>query len=232
MAAPLYLISGLNNTRDVFEGVVAALGPEIDCRIYEPPALSTVEAIAEDFLANSEDEFWLAGFSFGGYVALAILEAAPERVLGFALIGATPAADPDDKKPVREKLATMAETGNYPDMVSKRAPGVFHPSHEDDPGLNATRHRMFGGYGAARFAAHNRACAARPDRHHLIGTLSSKPLLLAAGEADPLAPRAALEKAASLHPSAKISIVDGAAHLVPMEQPEALAAGLLSWMQS
>ncbi len=230
MADPLILISGLNNTREVFDGLSAELAPDVQTHIYEPPALDTVEAIATDFLSGAPERFWLAGFSFGGYVALAVLEQAPERVLGFALIGATPAADTEARREGRSKLIAAAREGRYPAIVENRAPGVFHPAHEEDKALNATRRRMFQGYGAERFIAHNRATQARPDRHGTLDLLENRPLLLAAGEKDPLAPASDLEAIAARHKNARVTIVPGAAHLVPMEQPRALAAALRSWI--
>jgi pimeloyl-ACP methyl ester carboxylesterase len=78
--ADLVLVPGLNNTHAVFDGVVAALPPAIHAHALDNPALDTVEAIAAAHLAALPARFWLAGFSFGGYVALAMLALAPERI--------------------------------------------------------------------------------------------------------------------------------------------------------
>ena len=79
-AAHLVLVPGLNNTHAVWDGVVAALGASAQCSALDCPALDTVEAVADALLAQLPERFWLAGFSFGGYVALAMLERAPQRV--------------------------------------------------------------------------------------------------------------------------------------------------------
>ena len=77
MTHTLVLVPGLNNTSAVFDGVVRALPPQVQARTVDNPPLETVEAIAQVLLQQLPERFWLAGFSFGGYVALALLEAAP-----------------------------------------------------------------------------------------------------------------------------------------------------------
>ena len=72
MAAPcLALVPGLNNTAQVWDGAMASLAGAADCRALDCPALDTVEAVADALLAQLPQRFFLAGFSFGGYVALA-----------------------------------------------------------------------------------------------------------------------------------------------------------------
>jgi pimeloyl-ACP methyl ester carboxylesterase len=46
----------------------------------------TLQAVAEDVLAQAPERFALASFSLGGFVAQQILRIAPERVLQLALI--------------------------------------------------------------------------------------------------------------------------------------------------
>ncbi|MFM1855357.1 MAG: hypothetical protein RLZ83_666, partial [Pseudomonadota bacterium] len=93
MREALLLLPGLNNTAAVFDGTVAALPQGINARAVNLPALDTVEALADHVLACAPGRFWLAGFSFGGYVAMAVLERAPDRVIGVALICSLPGAD-------------------------------------------------------------------------------------------------------------------------------------------
>jgi len=89
----LVLVPGLNNTHAVFDGVVKALPAEVRAHAVNNPALDSVDAIAQALLPTLPNRFWLAGFSFGGYVALAILAAVPERVQGIAMLCTAPFAD-------------------------------------------------------------------------------------------------------------------------------------------
>lgn len=92
VCADLLLLPGLNNTGAVFDGVVAHLPASLRVHCPDLPALDRVEALADAVLADAPERFWLGGFSFGGYVAMAVLERAPERVQGIALICSTPRA--------------------------------------------------------------------------------------------------------------------------------------------
>ena len=76
----LVLIPGLNNTAAVFDRLQSCLrevDPSIQPIALDNPALESVDAIAQAHLQRLPDRFWLAGFSFGGYVAMALLAIAP-----------------------------------------------------------------------------------------------------------------------------------------------------------
>ena len=93
MTASLVLIPGLNNTRAVFDQVVSELPPDVLAMALDNPALPSVDEIAQALLPALPERFWLAGFSFGGYVAMALLAAVPERVQGIAMICTSPAGE-------------------------------------------------------------------------------------------------------------------------------------------
>ena len=194
MKKSLVLVPGLNNTRAVFDGVVAALPPPVAALALDNPALDTVEAIAAAHLAQLPERFWLAGFSFGGYVALAMLAQAPERVQGIAMLCTAPFADSEA-------------------AAQKRL---------------AARQAMVQDYGPARYAAHVRATAARPDRSALLD--GSRPTLVLAGSQDKLFTPEALAAYAARIPGAQQRVVGPAGHLAPMEQPRAVAEALAQWM--
>jgi pimeloyl-ACP methyl ester carboxylesterase len=139
MTASLVLIPGLNNTRAVFDQVVSELPPDELGLALDNPALPSVDQIAQALLPALPERFWLAGFSFGGYVAMALLAAVPERV-----------------------------QGRYFEMIDAQAANAFHPDSLKNEALMAARKAMVRDYGAARFSAHIRATMSRPDRSALL----------------------------------------------------------------
>jgi pimeloyl-ACP methyl ester carboxylesterase len=139
MTASLVLIPGLNNTRAVFDQVVSELPPDVLGMALDNPALPSVDQIAQALLPALPERFWLAGFSFGGYVAMALLAAVPERV-----------------------------QGRYFEMIDAQAANAFHPDSLKNEALMAARKAMVRDYGAARFSAHIRATMSRPDRSALL----------------------------------------------------------------
>ena len=225
MSAPLVLVPGLNNTRAVFDRLCRHL-PEGTLALDNPP-LDTVEAIAQVHLAQLPERFWLGGFSFGGYVALAMLELAPERVQGLALICTAPNADtPATAERRKASLAAVAE-GRYEAMVMAQAPNAFHPDSLQNPELMAERMAMVRDYGPERYAAHVRATMVRPDRHALLD--GRHPVMVVGASHDSLFTPAALAYAQAI-PGVRRVTLEGAGHLLPMEQPAALARALMDWM--
>lgn len=228
MTQSLVLLPGLNNTRAVFDGVVAALPPSVDALALDNPALDTVEAIAAAHLAQLPERFWLAGFSFGGYVALAMLAQAPERVQGIALLCTGPFADSPAAAQKRLAALDAVAQGRYFEMVAAGVANTFHPDSLANAPLMAARQAMVQAYGPERYAAHVKATAARPDRSALLD--GSRPTLVLAGSHDKLFPPATLASYASAIPGAMQAVVPGAGHLAPMEQPRAVAQQLARWV--
>jgi pimeloyl-ACP methyl ester carboxylesterase len=230
MSAPidLALVPGLNNTAAVFDGVVSALPAGVRPHTMDNPPLEKVEAIAQYWLDRLPARFWLAGFSFGGYVALAMLEAAPERIAGFALICSSPGADSAEAAQRRLTSLEAVAQGRYFELMDQSAPNAFHPDSLANAALMAARRQMVNNYGPQRYAAHVRATASRPDRRHLLD--GRRPTLLIAASHDKLFTPAALGELAAAIPGARCVTIDGAGHLAPMERPQAVAAALAHWV--
>lgn len=226
----LVLLPGLNNTQAVFDGVVAALPAGLAVHAPNNPALDTVEAIAQTHLAALPERFWLAGFSFGGYVALAMLEAAPERVLGLALVCTAPFADTPEQSQKRLTSLEAARQGRYFEQVAAQAPNAFHPDSLANQALMDARHAMVMDYGVDRYIAHIQATAARPDRSHLFD--GRHPVLVVGASHDKVFAPDTLKLWAQRIASARFEQVQAAGHLLPMEQPKALAQILTRWMHS
>jgi pimeloyl-ACP methyl ester carboxylesterase len=229
VAQHLALVPGLNNTRAVFDGVLAHLPASITPHALDNPPLETVEAIAQAWLATLPEKFWLAGFSFGGYVALAMLEAAPERVQGIALLCTAPFADSEAAAQKRLAALDAVAQGRYFEMVASQAGNAFHPDSLNDSALMAARQRMVQDYGPQTYAAHVRATAARPDRQHLL--TGDRPTLVLAATHDRVFAPDTLQRYASEIPGARLHTVERAGHLAPMEQPAAVAAALQAWVE-
>lgn len=228
-AAPaLALVPGLNNTAAVFEGVQAALPATLQVHAHDNPPLESVEAIAAHWLDRLPQHFWLAGFSFGGYVALAMLEAAPERVMGFALLCSGPQSDSAEAAQRRLASLEAVAQGRYFELMEQAAANAFHPDSLSHTALMERRRKMVQAYGPDRYAAHVRATAARPDRRRLLD--GARPTLVLGASHDKLFPPAQMSALAASIPGAGFTLIEGGGHLVPMEQPAAVAQALTAWM--
>ena len=226
----LVLLPGLNTSPLVWARVVAALPEEVEAHVPMLPPLPDVDAIARTLLTELPERFFLAGFSLGGYVALAMHDLAPERIEGVALVNSSPVADDPRALPLRRKLIERARAGEHEALTREQPRLVFHPDNLGHAELQRDFLAMIPEYGAERFIAHTEACIARPDRRpSLAGT--STPVLLATARADRVIPRAVQRTTLEVVLHAVYHEFEGAGHALPMEQPEALAEVLHGWLR-
>src|SRR4029434_10332953 len=68
------------------------------------PAEPSLELIADDVARQLPGEAVIAGFSMGGYVALALAEKHPELVAGLALVNSQAAADTEEAREGRRAM--------------------------------------------------------------------------------------------------------------------------------
>ncbi|WP_338616965.1 alpha/beta fold hydrolase [Pigmentiphaga sp. CHJ604] len=225
--AELVLLPGLNNTAAVFDDVKAALPDTLRTHCPDLPALDTVEDLADHVLRDAPPRFWLGGFSFGGYVAMAVLDRAPERIQGIALICSGPAADTPVQAAKRREAIAGARQGSYLETAAAST-APFHPDSLARPDLLARRRAIVQAYGAQRYIAHCLACIARPDRTGLLD--GRHPTLLVTTTHDRVVAPENLARLAADVPGSRLEIVADAGHLVPLEQPRALAGVLARWI--
>lgn len=224
----LVLIPGLNNTAAVFDGIVSAMPNDVAVHAVTCEPLTSVEAIADALIDNLPERFWLGGFSFGGYVALAMLERYPERVEGIALLCTAPFADTEAQKELRLKAMEKARTGDYKQMIAAQSANAFHPDSLKNEPLMAARAAMVEAYGVERYLAHLEAVMARPDRQALLdGTL---PTLILSASHDNVFTPAKVRAYGERIPGARNACVEQAGHLAPMEQPVEVARLLHEWV--
>lgn len=230
MAQTLALIPGLNNTHEVFSDLIPHLDASITPVTRNNDLLDSVEAIADEWLKVLPNEFWLGGFSFGGYVSLAILARAPERVKGIALICSTPYADSPEARQRRLKALDSGES-QYAKMLETQIARVFSEEALKNEVLVARRQKMALDYGFARYSNHVQATAKRPESLSLLNSLA-KPVLLVAAEEDVVVTAELMSNCAAKITGCEFHTIPGSGHMLPFEKPEALAAQLNAWVQS
>ena len=226
----IVFLPGINNTTNSFDATRAALPDAIPTRALNLPALDTVGAIAQELLPDLPERFILAGHSFGGYTALALLAAVPERVAGVVLINSNDWADTPAAAAAREARATEAEAGDYEKLAAGATANSFHPDNLGRADLMQARASEVADYGALRYAAHQRASATRPDSGALLAAFAG-PVLVVTADKDVVIPtERQTEMAQRL--GAPQQIIADTGHMLPAEAPDALAAVLADWHKS
>lgn len=212
---PLVLLPGMNCSARLWGPAGAGA---VHGRLDRDDLDTQVDALLDVLPAR----FALAGLSLGGIVAMALTRRAPERVAGLCLL-ATNAAAPTD----RQRSA-------WADQLARLDAGA--PARELQPldllltdrTLDDRALRMADEVGEGALAAQLRLQGTRIDERPGLRSVAV-PTLVLAGERDRLCPVERHAEIASLVPGARLHVVPGAGHLLPLEEPDTVATLIGQW---
>lgn len=227
---PLVLLPGLLCDRALWQHQIEHLADLAESSVPDLGSDETVEAMARRVLDAAPPRFALAALSMGGYVAHAIMRAAPERVARLALFDTSARADTDEQLMRRRGLIELAEKGKFKGVTPRLLPLLIHPDRLDDKELTEAVMGMAERIGKAAFLRQQKAIMARPDsRPRLPGYRC--PTLVAVGRSDAITPIEVNAEMAHLIPGARFVVIEHSGHLPTMEQPVAATALLRYWLQ-
>lgn len=183
-----------------------------------------LDRLAADTLALLDelelDKPLIVGFAFGAAVAMELAATSPGRVGGLVLIG-IPSAEtaPYDRMP-------KAMRRDWPDFAAKSAAAICKQPQSD--ATLAWLERMF-------------VSTPLPVAIETVGELGRfKPVIVAPrvhdrmlfvhGREDDVVPLEIAERCAAVAPDADVAVVESSGHLVPYDQPRALAAVVRSFI--
>jgi pimeloyl-ACP methyl ester carboxylesterase len=220
-------------------GVWAAQGEALRARGLEVSVAShgmsdSLPAMATAILAAQPGPLLVIGHSMGGRVALEIARQGGARLQGAALLdtGFRPCSPGDAGERERQgrlKLLEQARTEGIRAMALVWLRGMVHPSRLADAQLIEAIVTMFERRSVTEFAAQIQALLQRPDAAGLLPQIAC-PTLLLCGEQDQWSPPAQHREMQQLIPGSRLVVVPEAGHMSPMEQPQAVNAALLQWL--
>jgi 3-oxoadipate enol-lactonase len=233
---PVVLVHGYPLDGAMWSGVARALAPRF--RVLKPdlpgrgetaaPSEGRIEDYA-DFLAAVLEAVaapaGLAGFSMGGYAALALARRRPALLRALALVDTRASADDAAGKAKRdESIATVRASGVGP-IADGMVPKLLEPRSLSNADLVERVRRIMLRQKPETVEADLTAMRERLDAREALAQISI-PTLVLVGEQDALTPPADSEAMAAAIPGARLTKIAGAAHLAPMERPGAVAAAL------
>ncbi|WP_345471140.1 alpha/beta hydrolase [Glutamicibacter ectropisis] len=197
-----------------------------------PPLRSaqSLASMAADVLEriNTREPVHLVGFSLGALIAQYLARFAPERVLTLSAVNSVCQRTVEEAAAVEERLATAGT--NFAQGVDRAIERWFPASASAvDPQLIEDTRQIMAGNDLESYL-HAYAVFARGDRE-IAGELAAitQPTLAITGELDPGSTPEMSRRLAAAIPNSRLRIVPSARHMLPVENPLALATELNSF---
>lgn len=173
----------------------------------------------------------VVGFSMGAIVAAELARRAPERVVALGLLAFNATADLPERAAVRPRQQEAVRGGQLETLVADELkPNYLAEENRGDRALLDTVMEMARRLGPDAFIAQSEALRLRGDLQPALPGFTM-PVLLACGSEDRLCPPDWHRRwAGMVGPNARFTEVPGAGHLLPLEQPDALADALIGWL--
>ena len=172
----------------------------------------TVDSLATEILQTGRGTFSYVGLSLGGSIGMRVAAAAPDRVERLVLACTSVEFGPATQW---EERAATVRTEGLEAIVDAVMARWFTQGFGD---VNRWR-EMFLSIDREGYARCCEALAGRDAAGDLERITAST--LVIAGAEDPTSPPAEAAKIAARVPGARVALIDGAAHLANVEQPEA-----------
>jgi len=228
---PILLIPGLGCTARLYTEQLPELWTFGPVTIADHRRADSMDAIARQILDNAPPSFALVGLSMGGYIALAIMRLAPERVARLALLDTGSRADTPEAAERRKASIALAEAGRLDEINAMLWPVLVHKDRQGDAVLKKIAGDMTLAAGADAFVRQQIAILNRPDSRQGLPAIKC-PTLVLVGDGDQLTPPALSEEMAGLIPGSKLVVVPDCGHLSTLERPRAVTDALVDWMRS
>lgn len=201
------------------------------------PDEDSIEAMAQRVVEVADGRpVWLVGHSMGGRVAIEAARRLGPAVQGLVLASTgyqplPPGEAGQQEREGRAQLIAMAQREGMHAMARRWTLGMLRPEHLGSP-MEEDVVAMIGRHTPQTFENHVRALLNRPDATDALAALQV-PVLLLCGAQDLWSPPARHAAMSRLLPpgQAQLQIIEGAAHMLPMEQALIVAHAIRSWMQ-
>ena len=228
MGDPIVFVPGLLCTEALYAPQIAAFADR-PIMVANHRDDDSIGAIADRLLKDAPARFSLIGLSMGGYVALEILRAAPERVGKLALLNTSAQADTQDQKERRQSLVRLARQKDFRKIPDFFFPGFVHEKNERNAQLKSIVTEMAFETGADTFVRQQTANSTRIDSRPFLSAIAC-PTLVLSGDGDRLvSPELSVE--IHTHVSAsELEIIEDCGHLSTLEEPEKVTAKLRDFL--
>ena len=232
MNEPLVFLPGHMCDGRLFAHQVEAFSSERAVHLANFKLGATIAEFAANALASAPPRFVLCGLSMGGIVAMEILRTSAERIAGLVLMDTNYRAESHERAKARKRTIALVERGELAlesVIRDEMKPAYLADGPRNKPILDLVM-AMAMSLGSQVFGRQARAIMSRPDQAETLRR-AAVPALVICGEEDKLCTLQTHEDMVGLIPGAKLEVVRGAGHLVPLEQPERTNELISEWLE-
>lgn len=172
----------------------------------------------------------IGGLSMGGYVVLAFYKQFASRVRGLVLADTRPQGDTEENKQVRQKQAQQIMSDGMAGIADAMLPKLLtSETVSRRPELVKRVRDMMIKTKPAGAAAALMGMAAREDQTSMLSQIKV-PTLILVGREDPITPVADSETMHNQIAGARLVVIENAAHVSNLEQPDVFNSELRSFL--
>lgn len=213
---PTVLLGGTLCDERLFDAMLPGLAAPL---ILDHRGFDRADAAAAALIDHIPAGALAIGFSLGGWIVLELAQRWPGRLVGAVLISGN--AYPDaagNAAGRRDRVERGRQIGLGP-LIEAEKDLLLGKGSRSDPSAFATVRAMAERCGHEVHARQAELNIHRGDHRSFVAT-TDLPILVVAGDQDPLCPRERYEEAAA-GPRSHLRIIEGAGHFLPLEAPRA-----------
>ncbi|WP_115718125.1 alpha/beta fold hydrolase [Gallaecimonas mangrovi] len=223
MSTPVVFFPGTQCDERIFLPLWRLL--DIEDRRYVPlqwaETLEQMLALA-DYAAEGE-QVHLVGFSMGGYIASRFALDNPQLVASLTLIGFDAAGLSETEEKQRAQIIKSLDRGQFKPMSEARLSMMVSDDSPNSQDAKAVVREMEADLGGSVVKYHMMAASKRPDLRPALNK-ARFPIQIVAANNDKMASLSALNAMHHAIASSELAVVEPSGHMMPLEQPEQLAA--------
>ena len=174
----------------------------------------------------------VAGLSMGGYIVFEMLRRYRERIAGLILCDTKADADTPEGKRGREDNIKLVETRGAAALAERMVPMLLgRTTQQTQPQLVQEVREMVTAAPVPGLVGALTAMKDRPDSTELLATIDV-PTLVVVGQEDEITPPSVARRLKDAIPSASLTAIAGAGHVVPLEAPTATSRVLAEFLEA
>ena len=221
------LIPGFMVDETIWDEFIACLPESCPTHHAAIAGGDTIAAIAHQIGKNLPENSVVIGFSLGGYIARQLAEDFPHKVKALVIVASSLRDDTDEMRAAKSRAVQTVSASTFKGFSEEILAGALHPSRASDTRLIARLKEMGArlGYGAL-------VTQCGLQRLMVPANTIRCPTLIVASTHDKQRQVEEADELAAAIPGAKIALFHHSGHMIPLEEPERLAATVSEWLKT